>query len=529
MKNKLLKYWYCYLLLITAFTPSFMAYNSASDWLELGQIFIPFLLSISIIFIIFVSTWFLYKKHLVRTVNTTILLFLFLFLYRYIYIIFSDLAYTLSISSILVHSFLIFFAIIFYILIYREQKSVFFLGSLVHIIILPAILYNIPKEAPIDNNKATLSEIKLDKKISPDIFYTIPDCYSSNRIIQNTFNFDNNKFAEALESEGFYISDNSQSNYLQTRLSLTSSLNLNYIDKILNLNNSENLQTIITHPAIENNLIARSLKNIGYDIFHTKTTFPVGKLIGEEIKNNYADGQVMTVSNILLTYSIIGALNQENAAKTNFNTYDTVFESLATFLQNNNSPDRKPLFVFSHLILPHSPFLVNKDGNFIPPLSPEDIIADGGEKMLQRWRNDHPEKTDEYFFQYLKDGYINNVKFFNKRFLKLVSYLKENHNRPYIIVVQGDHGCSVLENEINTDLATNSKYLDDRSHILNAYYFFDKDYSNLSKDISPVNSFRVIFNQYFNADLDKLEHKTLFSTYDEPFKFQKIPAYVNDN
>jgi len=58
--------------------------------------------------------------------------------------------------------------------------------------------------------------------------------------------------------------------------------------------------------------------------------------------------------------------------------------------------------------------------------------------------------------------------------------------------------------------------------ILNSFYFSDKDYSQLYNSISPVNSFRVIFNKYFNTNLPILEdkryyykdYKFIFDTYE---------------
>ena len=46
--------------------------------------------------------------------------------------------------------------------------------------------------------------------------------------------------------------------------------------------------------------------------------------------------------------------------------------------------------------------------------------------------------------------------------------------------------------------------LDTKSGILNAYYFPDQDYSRLYSDITPVNSFRLLFNEYFGAEYQLL-------------------------
>jgi hypothetical protein len=45
--------------------------------------------------------------------------------------------------------------------------------------------------------------------------------------------------------------------------------------------------------------------------------------------------------------------------------------------------------------------------------------------------------------------------------------------------------------------------------ILNAYYFPDGDYSLLYPTITPVNSFRMLFDKYFDAGLARLPDKMI--------------------
>jgi hypothetical protein len=40
--------------------------------------------------------------------------------------------------------------------------------------------------------------------------------------------------------------------------------------------------------------------------------------------------------------------------------------------------------------------------------------------------------------------------------------------------------------------------------ILNAYYFPDGEYDELYPSISPINTFRVVLNHFFNEDYDPL-------------------------
>ena len=58
---------------------------------------------------------------------------------------------------------------------------------------------------------------------------------------------------------------------------------------------------------------------------------------------------------------------------------------------------------------------------------------------------------------------------------------------------------------------------------LNSYYFPDQNYDLLYPTITPVNTFRVILDQYFNQKLSLLEDRSLFSAYDVPYNYIEVP------
>ncbi|HSK65886.1 MAG TPA: hypothetical protein VK888_03090, partial [Anaerolineales bacterium] len=66
----------------------------------------------------------------------------------------------------------------------------------------------------------------------PDIYYIIVDGYGRQDTLQQYYGFDNSAFVEYLEGKGFYVAKESTSNYRKTILSLTSSLNLDYIQEL---------------------------------------------------------------------------------------------------------------------------------------------------------------------------------------------------------------------------------------------------------------------------------------------------------
>jgi hypothetical protein len=58
--------------------------------------------------------------------------------------------------------------------------------------------------------------------------------------------------------------------------------------------------------------------------------------------------------------------------------------------------------------------------------------------------------------------------------------------------------------------------------ILNAYYFPGGN-DDLYPTITPVNTFRLIFNKYFDQDYPLLEDKALYSAYDIPYNYVEVP------
>ncbi len=93
-----------------------------------------------------------------------------------------------------------------------------------------------------------------------------------------------------------------------------------------------------------------------------------------------------------------------------------------------------------------------------------------------------------------------------------------DRDRPVIIVIQGDHGPASLMHPLSLEETD----VRERMPILNAYYFSDGDYSDLYENISPVNTFRLILNQYLGTELALLPDKHYFTILNQPYRFIDI-------
>src|SRR5690606_20516760 len=80
--------------------------------------------------------------------------------------------------------------------------------------------------------------------------------------------------------------------------------------------------------------------------------------------------------------------------------------------------------------------------------------------------------------------------------------------KPPVIIIQGDHGPG---GRLKWKSPGDSCYAE-RTSILNAYYLPDGADALLFPNITPVNSFRVVLNAYFGADLEMLPGKSYFTS-----------------
>jgi hypothetical protein len=165
-------------------------------------------------------------------------------------------------------------------------------------------------------------------------------------------------------------------------------------------------------------------------------------------------------------------------------------------------------FVFAHIMAPHPPFVLDEKGN---PVQPDRPYNSGDASGFMG-------TPDEYV-----TGYTGEIRYLNQRLMQVVDSILSRSTEPPIIIIQGDHGPGLYFNMIEPG----NTCLKERYSILNAYYFPDQDYRALYPSITPVNSFRVVFNQYFDADVELLEDKNYYATWLAPYAFRDVSDDIN--
>jgi len=344
--------------------------------------------------------------------------------------------------------------------------------------------------------------VSIEPSVKPDIYYIVVDGYARSDVAKEIYKFDNSDFMNYLSDKGFYVAQKSTSNYCQTALSLASSLNCSYLDKLaiikgINSNDHRPLFSLINK-----NRVFDFLRKRGYAIVAFSSSYVLTEMEEADIylrpvtMPSLFQIELLNTTPIATLMKLVPSVSLYNLQRKQ--VFSTL-EGLADFPLSN-----KPVFIFAHIVSPHAPFIFTHEGR----LQQQDTnftIADGSHLI-----RDMGLGREQYVRRYREQ-----IIFMTEQIKRLINSILARAKRPLVVIIQSDHGPSSqldLDNFEKTNLW-------EKMTILNAYYFSDKNYKDLYENISPVNTFRVVFNHYFAANLHLLKDSSFFSLWDRPYEF----------
>jgi len=335
----------------------------------------------------------------------------------------------------------------------------------------------------------------------PDIYYIIFDGYARADILKEIYGFDNSDFISYLTNKGFYVAHQSNANYPQTYLSIASSLNFDYINHLSDIvgENSSNRKPL--YKMVINNKVYKMLKSEGYLFVSVPGTWTEKNLYADiHLHANKMD--LNDFDNALLNITPLGiVLGKQIQLNLRRKKLTFSFNHLPDIAKINS-----PTFVYAHFVIPHPPFIFGKNGE---PITPRGLVI---------------EKDGSHYFKIIpgekeyRRKYKNQLVFINKKIREMIDKILDTSNKAPIIILQYDHGPGTLtdwENPGNTNMQ-------ERLSILNAYYLPEEGKKFLYQSITPVNTFRIIFNCVFNTNFEILNDESYFATWSHPYKFINI-------
>lgn len=322
----------------------------------------------------------------------------------------------------------------------------------------------------------------------PDIYFIVFDAYSGTQCLKREFNFDNSAIDSFLLKKGFFVAKNSRSNYALSPLSISSTFNLNYLRSDLGEKRVDGKLIVQSLATLYRSELPAILEKEGYDI----RNYSIFNLQGYPVYNSeqharFRDNMIhlqtfagrvnrdigWKIATFIPFWTTSGANSQfELTRKTRIRQY--ILDNLQKLEAAIHEKSTKPKFVYAHLMLPHDPYYFDEKGKYNP---------------------------DSLVYHVAPDLYIKQLMYTNTFLTRIVDELMNDNGREKIVIIEGDHGYREYpERSKMPEIFRN----------LNAYFFPDKNYRLLYDSISPVNSFRIVLDQYFHKNYSLLPDSSIY-------------------
>jgi hypothetical protein len=342
----------------------------------------------------------------------------------------------------------------------------------------------------------------------PDVYYVVLDGYGRADALKKFFNFDNGAFVRQLEARGFYVALQSHSNYVQTELSLASSLNMDYVSNLVPSMEKASHDRAVLDKLIDVNAFSLALKSKGYLYLAVTSGFPGVNPRSADVVLRETRGYTMLESSLLEetplrqgTQSLVSQYAVRRAQ------LKAAFQYLSTL----GPGGARPRFVFAHILAPHPPFVLGPKGEDVSP----------GHVPYGFWDGSHYFEVGGTQAMYAK-GYTGQLQWVNQRVLETVDAIVKSSKTQPIIILQGDHGSRA---HLNHNALSKSDVTESFRN-LNAYLVPASARQHLYPGITPINSFRVVLNAVFGHTLPLLPDRSFYTTWDRPYDPVDVTAHV---
>ncbi len=342
-----------------------------------------------------------------------------------------------------------------------------------------------------------------------DIYYVNFDRYGGEDSLGPYFDYDNRPFLSSLEAKGFVVAHHARANYPNTGHSISSMLNMNYLDEVAKqVGTSGDWGPL--YGLIKDHEVGRFLKEQDYRYVHLGSWFE-GTRTSVLADETISYDPLSEFSRTLLDTTPLGPLSKsfgfgKDTLDPRRVSWARVLFQIEQLVRVGN--DGKPTFVFAHIILPHEPYVFERDGSFL-------------EADVMKRRHWHR-------------NYLEALMFANTMLTKTADRLLAGPDESDpIIIFASDEGPPPGNDSANKNpdpdawTSKTTRQLLQKFPILTAMYLPGVTDPGIPQTITPVNFFRKIFSLYFGANLPLLpDDSFVWADKDHLYEFTEVTDRV---
>lgn len=342
----------------------------------------------------------------------------------------------------------------------------------------------------------------------PDIYWIVLDAYGRDDELEKHFGISQGLGAR-LEAHGFYVASESRTNYTSTLHAIPSILNYEYVQTLLNDRPVTSRRLV---DLSKRSRLVRRLQREGYRVVSYDTGIELSQLrqvdefveppaalelAGHEVRPSYFERG-------LLGLSVLDLFLRRTSTLSDYALHrNRVLHALEDLPRHAYA--REPTFVFAHILSPHEPFVFGRNGEDVSPTDRSYALSAISEDPLL------PDVPGGVGPTYARQ-YADQASYLADLVEDTVASILARSAEPPIIVIQGDHGPYGFSPDIRIP----------RAAILNAYFLPGDGAARLYPSITPVNSARVILQEYFGETEPLRDDRTYYAEWKRPDLFTPV-------
>ncbi len=347
-----------------------------------------------------------------------------------------------------------------------------------------------------------LSSTSSAPRQAPDVYFIVLDGYGRSDVLKEKIGYDNSRHIASLKELGFKVLTNSRSNYCQTELSLGATLNLEFIQDLIEVP-EESSNRLPLQQIIATSRVQQRFRDMGYTTIAITTGFPPTEFPNSDL-NLQVRGSLSLLEDTLINLTPLKAQTvfRDSMFSERRRTLNGAFQSLS----RTKGDALRPRFILAHIVAPHPPFVFDADGN---PTENRGLYGYWDGSDYTKYVGDKASYAN---------GYSAQADYITKRLLASLRDILNGDKTPPIIIIQGDHGSKMGLQQNSLD----GTDIDECFPILSAVYAPDTIAHKFRNDESPVNTFRHLFSSLFSESYEPLPNRSWFSPFYTPYKFTEV-------
>ena len=337
----------------------------------------------------------------------------------------------------------------------------------------------------------------------PDVYLIVLDGYARADTLKE-LGYDNSEFLSSLQEMGFYVASCSRSNYRHTLLSMSSMFSMDLLWRAIPNGGATDHNAAPLYDVLIHNTVRSEFEQRGYKTVAFQTGYQWDQWTDADYYFAFQSDTTTTTEGKSYSLTPFEYLFLKNTAVYPFieNSSLAIHRFYGHYQDVNFTLDELPKvatsipgpkFVYAHIMAPHTPYI------FLP---------DGSLNTDTRFYNSEtgaPSNPDLH-----AEGYTNNVRYMNSRMVGILNEIIKKSKISPIIIVMGDHGFVLEERRFNN---------------LMAFHFPNGGNASLYPTITPINTFRIIDNLYFGANLELRNDVSNNGDVGNPFVQKRVPPF----